>query len=64
MPFVIKESKRVEKSEGDYRWKHAKIRKNAEEMLKILFFKLYNLSGYAFLIDKFCEIFNIKRPLQ
>ena len=64
MPFVVKESKRVEKSEGDYRWKHAKIRKNAEEMLKNPFFcKLYNFPGSTFLIDQFRKIFNIKKAI-
>ena len=30
LPFVVRESREVEKREGDYRWKHAKVREHAE----------------------------------
>ena len=32
LPFVVRESRKVEKCEGDYRWKHAKIREHAESI--------------------------------
>ena len=32
MPFVVRESRLVEKCEGDYRWKHAKVREHAESI--------------------------------
>ena len=32
MPFVIRESRKVESREGDYRWKHAKTREHAENI--------------------------------